>query len=186
MFAPLLLGLAGRHAVGFHSRNLSPEPLSVVTLPVAAEQKGTCPSPPSSASGILHSMGSMRPYRQPVPQLLSSLGEGNQRDWSLLSLRTQGPGWGRVGPSYTPPLPPAQASLIRISALAWATGASHSPAGLCLKPHTPQRASEPSGAPGGLGQLPDVTRSTTFSSSESSDQPGLPVARQQHSPTFRP
>lgn len=43
MFVPLLLGLAGREAVGFHSRN-SLEPPSVATFSTATGQRGAAPA----------------------------------------------------------------------------------------------------------------------------------------------
>lgn len=62
MFAPLLPELAGRDVVGFHSRNLSLEPLSVATFSAAAGQREACPNPHPSASGNLHPVGALCPH----------------------------------------------------------------------------------------------------------------------------
>lgn len=60
----VLLGPAGRDALGFHSRNHSPGPRS------GQGARGS-PGPPPSAGGTLHPTGLSAPHRQPLPQLLS-------------------------------------------------------------------------------------------------------------------
>lgn len=134
-----LRGLAGRDALGFHSRNLSLEPLSVATFPTRLGREGHAPAhfPVPVESSTLTA------WFPHTGQLLSPLGRGQQGRVSILP---EGPG-SRVGQGWTqrPPLPPARPLFL---AGLWlglqGPGASH-PAGLDYLKTTHPGALQPSG-----------------------------------------